>query len=363
MRTQLKTLHLQWSKFAESRAGAGLLKFSSWGFSLSVLALLLYQLNAVGWSQLWNALPAKFAPYFLFAFLYTQLTIAEVLAYRACWQFDVRQALPAFLKKRIYNRDVLGYSGEIFFFSWARRHVHGKTSLQIAGTIRDQNIISSAASTTVALALLGLYLSFGSVEVLDQLQLWLSPHAAALELIWAVPIFMGSTVIITLIIRFRRYLFDMSSRLAAGLFALHIVRLIVGQATQVGFWAVCAPEVPLQVWFTLAAGSIISSRIPLLPNRDLLFVSAGLALSDVLEVGAASIGSTLVLQSILTKAVNTTLFTTISFAERRRPREGNNLAQAQSAHEATFAERNSETSRAERNNSETHIADRNSDRP
>ncbi|TPV93367.1 MAG: hypothetical protein B7733_20885 [Myxococcales bacterium FL481] len=327
-RSLADSLEQRWLSFGATNAGRRTIRAVRWTFTAGVLALLVYQLHDIGWSKLWASVPTNPWIYVIFGWLYIQLTVAEIVAYRSCWRFDLRQAIPAFLKKRIYNRDVLGYSGEVYFFSWARKHVQDRSSLQLAETIRDQNIVSSSASTAVALVLLGVYLNFGTVNLDDQLGSWLASNLARVSAGGVVLTVVASVAIVGVVVRFRRYLFRMSPRLAAGLFLLHTVRLVIGQATQVSFWAVGVPDVPLQTWLTFAAASIIASRIPLLPNRDLLFVSAGIAMSDALDLESAGIGTIFAFQSVLTKVVNVILFSVISVAEPSSPARSQELADA-----------------------------------
>ena len=79
----------------------------------------------------------------------------------------------------------------------------------------------------------------------------------------------------------------MAAKTALLIFGVLLVRLIVGQVLQIGMWAVAMPEVSLPVWFTFAAASIIVSRIPFVPNRDLIFLGLGVSLSGVVGISEA----------------------------------------------------------------------------
>lgn len=302
--------------FVESERGKLTILWAKRAFTVAIVAMLAVQLTYVGWGEVWQAMPTNPLFYLLFVLIYLQLTVAEITAYRLCWTFDIREAFPAFIKKRIYNRDVLGYSGEVYFFTWARKHVN-ETPVFIGETIRDQNIISSLASTAVAVALLGVFLTFGQVSMADLLayvQGW--EGLSASYVIFGVLI---TGVVVALAVRFRRYLFTMPWRLALIILALHVFRLLVGQALQIGQWAVGVPGVPLATWFTLAAASLVAGRIPFLPNRDLIFVSAGLAISDAMNIEAAGLATVLLVNSVLHKIVNFSAFTYLSVREREKP--------------------------------------------
>ncbi|MEZ4381275.1 MAG: hypothetical protein R3A79_07990 [Nannocystaceae bacterium] len=269
----------------------------------SVVGLLVWQLREIGWRAVWANLPVHPGFYLLFAVLYFQVTVGEIVAYRLCWDFDVRASLRAFLLKRIYNRDVLGYAGEVYFFGWARRHV-GLPAVRVAETIRDQNIVSSIASTAIAVGLLIFYAINGGLEV----SYWLRDQVADV----ALAVWIGGAVALVvagaLIVRYRRFVFSTSLKIAAAIFLLHVVRLIFGQGVQILQWELGAPEGTLEMWFTLSAASIIAARIPLLPGRDLLFVSAGVALSDAMSGNAAAISGILLVNAVLGKVLSLALF-------------------------------------------------------
>jgi hypothetical protein len=97
------------------------------------------------------------------------------------------------------------------------------------------------------------------------------------------------------------------------------VRLVAGQALQIGLWAVAMPEVPLRVWFTYAAMSLIISRIPVIPNRDLIFLGAGVGLAGVVNISTAGVASMLVAVTVLNKVLNLGFFAGLSIFNRRTP--------------------------------------------
>lgn len=303
--------------FALSPRGRQITQVSRWILIAAVIALLVWQMQAIGWREIWTSLPRSPLFYLLFAVIYFQVSVGEIIAYRCCWSFDVRKAVPAFLIKRVYNRDVLGYSGEIYFFSWARRHLQ-LPATQIAETIRDQNIVSSIASTAIAVGLVVFYTVNGGLEV----SIWLRAQLAAVATTWWVGAAFALLVATALVVRYRRFVFTMSLKIAAVILALHVVRLIVGQAVQILQWEVGAPEGAIEAWFTLSAASIVANRIPLLPGRDLLFVSAGVALSQSLEVGSAAVSGMLLVNAVLAKVLSFGLFVGLGMVERKQAPAG-----------------------------------------
>jgi hypothetical protein len=70
--------------------------------------------------------------------------------------------------------------------------------------------------------------------------------------------------------------------------------LVAGSVLIALAWASAMPDVPVAMWLFLAAGRLLVSRLPLVPNKDLLFANFAIAvigqdqaLSDLVAVTAA----------------------------------------------------------------------------
>lgn len=305
---QVGDLTSRWARFAESDRGRRTRRVVKAVFVLGILGYLIYELRDVSWSDLAEALPTHPGFYLLFLLLYFLLPAAEIVLYRIMWAFDVGKSIPAFIKKRIYNKDVLQYSGEVYFYTWARTHV-GLSDREVARDIRDQNIVSSVASTTVAVLLLLVFLYAGQINVAA----WIGRQATA-YLVGGVVV---ALLLVLLVVRLRRYLFAMAWRTALLIFALHVVRLVLGQAMQIGMWALAMPEVSLRVWFTYAAVSIVVSRIPFVPNRDLIFLGIGVSLSEVVQISEVGVLGMLGAITVLGKVLNVVFFAVLSVLTRK----------------------------------------------
>ncbi len=301
------SLHSWWTGFAQSKQGRLVVQVARGLFLLGILAYLAFELSKIGWGEIWRALPTNPLFYVLFLVLYFSLPLAEVFIYRVTWDFKVWASFPTFVKKRIYNKDVIGYSGEVYFYAWARKNL-GLGDREILTTIRDNNIVSSVASTLVAVALVAIFLYEGAINVSDWFGRANTYYLAGGALVLA--------LLAVLAIRFRRYLFSMPAKTALLIFGIHVVRLVVGQALQIWQWEVAVPEVTWQAWFTFSAASIIVSRIPIVPNRDLLFIGAGVELSQVMNIPEAAIAGMLLATSVLGKLLNFVLFGAVSLFNR-----------------------------------------------
>jgi len=308
------TLRRHWTGFAAWRQTRLVLRTTQAFLALGVLSLLAHSLKGVDWLTLLAELPVNPLFYLLFVLLYVWLPLSEIVAYRIIWPLHAWKSLPIFIKKRIYNREIFQYSGEVFFFTWARRQVD-RPSLDIARDIRDQNIVSSAASTLVALVLVCAFLSLGKTS----LTAWIGPRGMPLLIAGAV-VTLG---LVALGIRFRRHIFAMAPGTALLIFGVHAGRFALEQAVQIAMWAVAIPEVPLRVWCTYAALSLVISRLPLVTNRDLLFASISITLAAGMAIPVEQVAALMLVVAGLGKVVTIAFFAGVTLVTRcpatRRP--------------------------------------------
>lgn len=280
-------------------SGKRVLKWSQRLFLLAILIWLTYQLTEIGWGNVWNSLPTQFAFYLLFVLMYFQLPLFEVLIYKITWTFTFLKSIPIFLLKRVYNTDLLGYSGEVYFYMWARQHL-SLGDKEIFMIIKDNNIISSVASTIVAFGLLSVFLFSGQIKILE----WIIDQNQAY--FWGGILI--TIILVFLFIKFRQFVITMPLRSAYKIFSLQMFRLILLQTMNVLMYYVVIPDAPLYVWFTLISVEIILSRIPFLPNRDLIFVGMSIGLAEGLMISQSEIAGLMVARAALGK-----LFSLISF--------------------------------------------------
>jgi hypothetical protein len=176
-------------------------------------------------------------------------------------------------------------------------------------SIKDNAIISSGASTTVAFGLLGAFFLTGTVVLPE----FVVRHGVA----YAVGGAFIAAVTIYVAVKFRRAVLRLSGRLLLILLTLHVSRLLLVQILQILQWKVVIPEIGLTVWFTFLAVQIILQGIPLLPSRDLLFATAGIEMAGAMEISRSAIAGLFVLQSVLDKATNLIAFVAVTLWDRQ----------------------------------------------
>lgn len=283
---------------------------AKWGQRLllaGVFAFLIYQLSLTGWSRILADIPTQPMFYIIFVGMYLGLPIAETLIYHLIWGLPYREIFPMMIKKRVYNRDVVNYSGEANLFVWARNRLDRSGRL-ILRDIKDNTVISSLTSMLIAFSLLSIFL-FTGILPLEELM-------SRVETGWIIGGGFCLVLLIALAVRFRKSVIAFPGKLIRKLFGIHVGRLIFVQALQVCQWMVVMPEVPIASWFTVLAVQIIANQIPLIPSKDLLVVAAGAELASWINVSASGVQSMLLVTAMMDKVVNFLLFSYISIRER-----------------------------------------------
>ncbi|AEN74643.1 hypothetical protein Rhom172_2759 [Rhodothermus marinus SG0.5JP17-172] len=307
----LKTRVQQVRSWLQTPAGRRTQRYGRLLFVSGVVGWLLYRLTQIGWRDVYEGLPRTPWFYVLWLGLYFLLPATEAFIYRTLWKIRWRRVFPVLVRKRVLNTDVLGYSGEVYLYLWARRHTD-RPDGHLLRTIKDNTILSSVASTVaVVLLVAGAVLSgqFALVDLLGQ----------AADPVYIAAGGLAFGVLGALAVRFRRAIFYVPGRTAAVLLGVHVLRFFAMYALQVLQWWVVLPEAPLRVWATILVVGTVTNRIPFLPATDLLALGAVLGMTHLLEASAAVLAGMLVVRSVLDRTANAVLFVLTSWLERRRP--------------------------------------------
>ncbi|MGD8747881.1 MAG: hypothetical protein PVI44_05395 [Balneolaceae bacterium] len=311
---KIKTLILPYyeifSNFAESEKGKLTGKVISYTIQAGIIVYLGYQLTQIGWGNFLAALPVNPLFYLLFLVIYGALPVTEIYSYKQSWNIGFWESIPIYIKKRVFNKNFIGYSGEVFVYSWARKKNFG-TDKDIFKVIRDNNIVSSLASTTIVFGLLLAFIISGRIAFINEITNNYDTFTI---------ISVSIIVIILAIFAYynRQYFFSMPARIAMTVFTFHSFRMLLINAVQILIWHIIMPEVSFSIWFTFLSIQLIISRIPFLPNRDLFYIGASLEVSHMIDVSVAGIAGLLVAQNVLDKLLNMGLFTMITIREGKQ---------------------------------------------
>ena len=236
--------------------------------SAAILIAALWQLRYLDVRGVIAMVPRSPLFWLLFAAGYLALPASEWVIYRRLWTLPSRGFL-ALLRKRISNEIIAGYSGELYFYAWARRHA------SLVGTpfgaIKDVSILSAVVANVCTLVLAAV--SWQSLVALN-----LGTDAKVM-IVSAASIALPSVVALVM----RKRLFTLPRDELGRIAVIHLLRIVATTVFAAALWAVALPAAPLAWWLVLATLRLLVSRLPLLPNKDIVF--AGLV---AFTVGQAS---------------------------------------------------------------------------
>lgn len=247
--------------------------------SIAMVIGLGIELFGEGLLALEQAVPTHPGFYLCFILLYMSPPTFDFVIFRRLWRLPF-EGLIALHKKRIANEVVFGYSGEAYFYAWARQRM--KMVAAPFGAVKDVSILSAIAGNAITLCMIVVALPFASgLLTPDQFR----------TLAWSTAVIVGMSVPF---IVFSRRVFSLARPTLWWVFGVHCLRLICGSTLIALAWHFAMPEVSIGMWLFLAAGRLLVSRLPLVPNKDLLFanfaiilIGQGEALSELVALTAA----------------------------------------------------------------------------
>lgn len=256
--------------------------------SVAMLVGVGYELFDDGLAGLRRATPASWGFYLFFLASYFTLPVCDFLIFRRLWNVPPA-AFTALNRKRIANDIVIGYSGDAYFYAWARARLDMVTAP--FGAVKDVTIVSGITGNVTALLLGAVALPLGyqliGPEIVEAM-IWSLVFATALSLA---------------LILFSRRVFSLPRRDLWFIFWIDLLRIAGTCVTIALAWACAIPSVSVGMWLFLVAGRQLVSRLPFLPNKDLLFANFAIlvighdrALSDLMAFTAAS---TIVMHGLL----------------------------------------------------------------
>jgi len=289
-----------WSAFWKSPQGKRTSKGIGYILTATIVSILLYQIWNIGWREVLTNLPTTPWFYILFLVLHFALPFTEVLIYRLSWKaLGFWQGFKAFTQKKILNTEVVAYSGEGYIYLWGKNNLKGLSNRYIFNVIKDNNILSAFSSTTMALLLLPLFLYFSDVPLLEVVKI--SEEALYIAV--------GITVaIILLAVIFRKRLISMDLKTTLGVLGLYKVRIIFMNVIECLQWSLVMPEVPIGMWLVLLGVKIVITRIPFLPNQELVFISACIYVAIHMGMDEGAISGMMLTTAALTKVLSFVLY-------------------------------------------------------
>jgi hypothetical protein len=271
--------------------------------TIGMIGWLLWNLFKGGWTGLLASVPGDPMFYLCFALFYLALPTGDFIIFRRLWGIPAA-GFVALLKKRIANDVLINYTGEAYFYAWART----RATMVAApfGAIKDVSILSAIAGNAITLGMLAAALPLGrNLLTPDQFTTGLWSTAALVAI--SAPFLL-----------FSRRVFSLRRRQLWEVFGLQFARVVASSTFTALAWHFALPGVSVGMWLFLAAGRLLVSRLPFLPNKELAFATFATLLIGQQDEVEQMIN----IFAALTLAVNAGLlavFSLHSLATRRKP--------------------------------------------
>lgn len=247
--------------------------------SILMVVAVIYELLDGGIADLRRTLPDN--PFFYIAFLamYVAPPLFDYVIFRRLWRVPFA-GLVALIKKRIANDVVLGYSGEAYFYAWARQRM--KMIAAPFGAVKDVSILSAMAGNLLTLTMVAAAFPFAS-QLLTPDEFETVGWAAAITVAISLPFLI-----------FSKRVYSLARADLWWVFGMHCLRIVIGSFALAWAWHFAMPGVSFGLWASLVAIRLLVTRLPFVPNKDLLFaniaiilIGQGTDLSELMALTAA----------------------------------------------------------------------------
>lgn len=257
-----------------------------------VIALIIMRIQTIGLTDILRHLPTSAAFYACFIAYYLTQPLGEYIIYRRLWGLKSIKFLAVFLRKRVYNFAVLAYSGEAFLFMWARSQ-EALSAQPVMSHVKDNVILSALSSNALTIIMVAFFLATGQMQRFFKI-------APDIELYFAIAGALAIILVLT-VLRFRQSILSLSARDTIAVSTIHTIRLLINLALQTALWAIALPGVPLETWLVILTLQLALTRIPFLPNQDLVFLALVMSVTGFIEAPEGAVAGVFITLGALTQ--------------------------------------------------------------
>lgn len=276
-RRVIATLSVRWRRSA--------LQVLRWGIPIVLVLFLAYSLTQIGWIRVWDARPRFLSFYLVLLLPFFVQPTADLIIYR--YLLSVGRSLPfsVLLRKRFLNSAMLDYSGEAYFFFWARKNLDLKKGI-LLHAVKDTNVLSAGAGLTVVWLMLVVLVASGAMKLPTFLygNSWTFAWIGSLPLVLSLALIVGGRRVTTL-----------SRGEMVTTLAIHLARTVIALLLEFALWWLSGALPSAVVCVEFVALRLLVTRLPLMANKDLLFVGAGIAAARYLDLSAPRVAAVLVI--------------------------------------------------------------------
>jgi hypothetical protein len=240
--------------------------------SLIFVGAAVYQVSGLDLETILALVPTSPLFWGLFAVSYLIGPASDWFIFQRLWGIGA-SAFGALVRKLIYNELLVGYLGEVYFYGWARQNLRFVTTP--FGAVKDVAVLSAIAGNVTTLIFLAV--AFLLVRLLP-----LHDHVTAIG--WSLAFVIGTSLAVMLL---RRSLFSLERRELRMVFAVHLFRILATALFSAALWHLVLPHVELGWWLILVTLRLLISRLPFVPNKDVVFAGIAVhALGGEVEMSA-----------------------------------------------------------------------------
>ena len=258
-----------------------------WAAPLALAGALFYQLSRIGWIEIWGSRPTSPAFYLCVLAGYFVQPLADLIIYRGLWKGGKVLPLAILLRKRQLNSLVFDYSGEAYFFLWAQRNLQ-RPKGELLHAIKDSNILSAAAGLTTALIFVFVLAVSGDIRPLN-FDLIETRNFAIAAAFGTVPLLLAATLAVG-----GRKVTTLRWKQVVWTYGIHLTRSFTALALLFTAWFASGALPSIQYCFYVVALRVLISRLPLLPQKEIIFAGTTLAAAQLWDFHSQSIAAVLV---------------------------------------------------------------------
>ncbi len=295
------------ARLAASRAGRIAVQLLRWGIPAALLVIIGRRLTELGWREIWIARPANPGFYVLLVLQFFLQPFGDYLVYRNLWGQQNTPPMAVILRKRLLNTFMLDYSGEAFFFFWAQARLRLKPGL-LVHSIKDSNLLSGGAGLAMVYLMLLALLAVGGLKIPAAF----NAHGWLYVLVGSVPLILCAALVLG-----HRKLTTLSRAQIATTFAIHFSRAALVLAVEFGLWELSGALPSAVACLQFVALRLVVTRLPLVPNKDLIFVGAGMAAAGMTHVSVTPVATVLVILAAADLILAATVATSAWLLDRK----------------------------------------------
>jgi hypothetical protein len=273
------------ARLAAHRWSRTFLQVLRWAIPVALLFIIGRRLAELGWREIWIARPGATGFYALLVLQFFIQPFGDYLVYRNLWGRANTPPMAVILRKRLLNTFMLDYSGEAFFYFWAQARLKLAPGM-LVHAIKDSNVTSAGAGLAMIYVMVLTLLASGGLHIPAAL----SAHGWLYALSGTVPLILCAGLVLG-----HRKLTALSRSQIAATFTIHFTRSLLVLAVEFGLWELSGALPSAVACLQFVALRLVVTRLPLVPNKDLIFVGAGIAAAGMTNLSVTPVATVLVI--------------------------------------------------------------------